>query len=85
MVTTEQPVTFKVQTNLVEVPVIGRDSSGRAIGNLKQEDLRIFDKGKRQEIAKFAVVADGGAAAPARMTSPRSLTLHDLRCVTIKA
>jgi VWFA-related protein len=69
MVTTEQPVTFKVQTNLVEVPVIVRDSSGRAIGNLKQEDFRIFDKGKRQEIAKFAIVAHGGAAAPEVQTT----------------
>jgi VWFA-related protein len=68
MTTTEQPVTFKVQTNLVEVPVVVRDSSGRAIGNLKQEDFHLFDKGKRQEIAKFTVVADSGAAAPAVRT-----------------
>jgi VWFA-related protein len=63
--TTEQSVTFKAQANLVEVPVIVRDSSGRAIGNLKQEDFRIFDKGKRQDIAKFAVVNTPGAPAPA--------------------
>jgi VWFA-related protein len=70
MVTTEQPVTFRVQTNLVEVPVIVRDREGRAIGSLKQEDFRIFDKGKRQEVAKFAVVADGAAAAPAQTQTP---------------
>jgi len=71
--TTEQPVTFRAQANLVEVPVIVRDSSGRAIGTLKQEDFRVFDKGKRQEIAKFAVVAGPGAsttAAPAKVTAP---------------
>ncbi|HUB80725.1 MAG TPA: VWA domain-containing protein [Bryobacteraceae bacterium] len=64
IVTTEQPVTFKVQTNLVEVPVVVRDRDGHAVGNLGQEDFRIFDKGKRQEIAKFAVVANQSAAAP---------------------
>ena len=69
MVTTEQPVTFKVQTNLVEVPVILRDSSGRAIGDLKQEEFHLFDKGKRQEIAKFAIVVNGGGTAPAVQTS----------------
>jgi VWFA-related protein len=63
--TTEHPVTFKAQANLVEVPVIVRDSSGRAVGDLKQEDFRIFDKGKRQEIAKFAVVNTPGATATA--------------------
>jgi VWFA-related protein len=56
MVTTEQPATFKVQTNLVEVPVIVRDRAGHAIGNLKQEDFHITDKGKHQEITKFAIV-----------------------------
>jgi VWFA-related protein len=63
--TTEQSVTFKAQANLVEVPVIVRDNSGRALGNLKQEDFRVFDKGKRQEITKFAVVAAPSATAPA--------------------
>ena len=63
--TTEQPATFKVQTNLVEVPVIVRDRAGHAIGNLKQEDFHITDKGKHQEITKFAVVKSAGQAVPA--------------------
>jgi VWFA-related protein len=62
--TTDQPATFKVQTNLVEVPVIVRDHAGHAIGNLKQEDFHITDKGKHQEITKFAVVKSAGQAAP---------------------
>ncbi|HEX3742682.1 MAG TPA: VWA domain-containing protein [Bryobacteraceae bacterium] len=63
VVTTTLPATFRVQTNLVEVPVIVRDSSGHAIGNLKQENFHITDKGKRQEITKFTVETAGESSA----------------------
>jgi VWFA-related protein len=62
--TRDEPVTFKVQSNLVEVPVIVRDRQGHAVGNLRQDDFRVFDKGKRQEITKFAVRKAAGPGAP---------------------
>jgi VWFA-related protein len=74
MVTTEQPATFKVQTNLVEVPVIVRDRAGHAIGNLKQEDFHITDKGKRQEITKFAIVKSAAQPAPVPDTKAEAAT-----------
>ncbi len=67
--TSGQPLTFRVQSNLVEVPVIVRDRNGRAVGSLRQQDFRILDKGKRQEIAKFSVVKAAEAAAPDRSGS----------------
>jgi len=62
--TRDQPVTFKVQSNLVEVPVIVRDRQGHAVGNLRQDDFRVLDKGKRQEIAKFTVEKAPAAVSP---------------------
>ena len=74
MTTTEQPATFKVQSNLVEVPVIVRDRAGHAVGNLKQEDFHILDKGKRQEITRFAIVKSAGQTAPAADTKAEPST-----------
>ena len=62
--THDQPVTFKVQSNLVEVPVVARDRQGHAIANLRKDDFRVFDKRKRQEITKFSVQKAGGPATP---------------------
>ena len=62
--THDEPVTFKVQSNLVEVPVIVRDRQGHAVGNLRQEDFRVFDKGKQQPIAKFSVQKAAAPTAP---------------------
>jgi VWFA-related protein len=51
----EAPVTFSERVNLVSVPVVVRDRSGHAVGNLRQEDFQLFDKGKLQTITKFTV------------------------------
>src|ERR1017187_2030753 len=70
MITTDRPVTFKVQTNLVEVPVVVRDREGHAVGNLKQEDFHILDKGKQQEIARFALVKAAGSTGRGDAPTP---------------
>jgi VWFA-related protein len=59
----ESPATFSSKVNLVSVPVVVRDGKGRAIGNLHQEDFRLFDKGKLQVISRFSVQANGAGGA----------------------
>jgi VWFA-related protein len=58
----EEPATFKTKVNLVLVPVVVRDGQGRAVGNLKQEDFQVFDKGKPQVITKFSIEKSGSHA-----------------------
>jgi VWFA-related protein len=62
--TRDSAVSFKVQTNLVEVPVVVRDREGHAVGNLQKDDFRVLDKGKRQQISRFRVEKAAGPVAP---------------------
>ena len=71
MATHDEPALFKARVNLVIVPVVVRDRQGKAVGNLKQEDFQLFDKGKPQYIARFSMeraagrLMKAGGAAPA--------------------
>src|SRR5208283_4195593 len=47
--------TFKLSVNLVLVHVIVRDSAGKPVENLHQEDFQLFDNGKLQAITAFSV------------------------------
>lgn len=60
MTSQESPATFKSKVNLVLVPVVVRDTQGHAVGNLKQEDFHLFDRGKPQVISRFTVEKSGG-------------------------
>src|SRR5579864_2609746 len=44
-----------VQTNAVQVPVVVRNSSGKAVSGLKQSDFQLFDDGHPVKIASFAI------------------------------
>ena len=44
-----------VKVNTVLVPVVVRDSQGRPVPDLTQNDFQIFDRGKRQTISGFTV------------------------------
>src|ERR1700733_12764914 len=69
LATHDEPATFKVNVKLVVVRAVVRDSQGRAIGNLRQEDFQVFDKGKPQVIPQFEVEQPGTMAAKVRRES----------------
>jgi VWFA-related protein len=46
---------LRVKVNLVLVPVVVRDSSGKAIGTLKREDFRVTDNRREQQLTEFQV------------------------------
>ena len=59
---TNQGVTLRTTTTLVQVHVVARDAQGRSVAGLKKDDFEVLDNGKPQEIATFA--AETAASAP---------------------
>jgi VWFA-related protein len=59
MATKDSPATFTTRVNLVMVPVVVRDTKGKAVGTLHMEDFQLFDKGKPQVIVKFSAEKSG--------------------------
>jgi hypothetical protein len=47
--------TLRVHVRSVLVPVVVRDAQGHAVGNLKQEDFKVFDQGKQRTIIGFTL------------------------------
>jgi VWFA-related protein len=65
----DAPATFSTKVNLVMVPVVVRDSKGKAIGTLQKEDFQLFDKGKPQVITRFSVEKAGKSVIPAEVAT----------------
>jgi VWFA-related protein len=56
---------LRVETDLVEVSVVVRDTRGRAVAGLDRGDFTIYDEGKKREITTFSVETASGVAARA--------------------
>lgn len=66
---TPPPLRLAVQTQLVQLDAVVRDSRGRPVAGLTQSDFEILDEGKPRPIAAFSIESrprtSGDAATPA--------------------
>jgi len=53
---TQQPPTFKVRVDFVEVDAVVTDREGRVVRDLKKEDFQVLEDGKAQAITNFTLV-----------------------------
>ena len=53
--TKDSDAAIKVEVNLVLVPVVVKDSSGKPVPGLRKEDFQLFDNGKPQTVSAFSV------------------------------
>lgn len=59
---TPPPFQMKVESNLVVVRVVVRDSQGVPIKNLTKDSFRLFDNGHEQKISQFSIESPATAA-----------------------
>jgi VWFA-related protein len=69
-------LTFRAETQLVEVPVVVRDRDGNSVGTLEKDDFEVRDKGEKRDIVAFAVYhhaqeSETGSKPAAKPTAPR--------------
>ena len=62
--------TLKVSTRLVDVSIVAYDKKGHPIKDLKQEEIEVYDNGRKQELRFFSPIADQAPAAPAAAPAP---------------
>jgi VWFA-related protein len=75
---------LRVESDLVVVRVVVRDAQGHVLPNLQKEDFRVFEDGKEQTIAQFAVEnstqqttnASGPTSTPNSKAPVRYLALY---------
>ncbi len=73
-----KPFQIHVERNLVTVKVVVRDSKGRPVSHLGQEEFRLFDEGMPQEILGFTEetnLANAPEIAPSATPAPTGSTV----------
>ncbi|MGD0696788.1 MAG: VWA domain-containing protein [Terriglobia bacterium] len=72
---TQTQPTFQIQskTNVVVVRVVVRDAKGKPVDGLTQNDFQLFDNGKLQTVAQFAVEHPVASAEKAPATASERL------------
>ncbi len=73
------PGTIRIRVRLIPVDVMVTDLNDRPVAGLKQEDFRIFENGREQQIRHFSIEKlTAAAAAPDRPAMLRKVPTLDL-------
>jgi VWFA-related protein len=70
----QNPVTFKSQATLVQVPTVVTDKDGKHIHGLSKSDFRVLEDGSEEKIAVFEEVTASNARPAALSALPNAYT-----------
>ena len=62
--------TLKVSSRLVDLSIVAYDKKGHPVKDLKQEEIEVYDNGRKQELRFFSQIADQAPAAQAAAPAP---------------
>ena len=74
----QSPFQLKVSSNLVVLRVVVRDAQNKTVENLKQEDFKLFDRGKQQLITQFAAETTAVQPSTPVLTSAPGASLSSI-------
>jgi len=69
----QQPPTFRSDAQVVVLDVVARDGRGHTVGDLRSDEIEVFEDGQRCEIQSFRLVRAGSStptSAPAAAPRP---------------
>jgi VWFA-related protein len=69
------PYTLQSSVDLVLVPVVVRDRSGRQVGDLTERDFQVFDNNKRQVISGFMLASVAPQPVPGKTIEGKAQVL----------
>ncbi|MGO9775978.1 MAG: VWA domain-containing protein [Terracidiphilus sp.] len=62
--------TLKVSSRLVDVSIVAYDKKGHPVKDLRQEEIEVYDNGRKQELRFFSQIADQAPVALAAAPAP---------------
>jgi VWFA-related protein len=62
--------TLKVSSRLVDLSIVAYDKKGHPVRDLKQEEIEVYDNGRKQELRFFSQIADQVPPVPAAAPVP---------------
>lgn len=83
----EEDGVIRVETNLVVINAVLTDSNGKTLSNIKQNELEVYEDGKRQEITFFAsqktpfaavILLDTSGSMESRLSVARAAAMNFL-------
>lgn len=67
---TDQDITIRATTRIVEISVVATDKSGQPVPDLQHDEIELYDGGKPERISVFSMESRAGASSQGQIEDP---------------